>query len=87
MKKGKATRTSGVVSEMLLASVDVGIEQLTNLFNRIITENEVPEDWDTSIIMNCFRNKGDATERGNCRGLKLLEHMMKVFERVIKQKI
>ena len=87
MKKGKATRTSGVVSEMLLASVDVGIEQLTNLFNRIITENEVPEDWDTSIIMNCVRNKGDATERGNCRGLKLLEHMMKVFERVIKQKI
>ena len=30
--------------------------------------------------MNCFKNKSNATERGNYRGLKLLEHMMKVFE-------
>ena len=47
----------------------------------------VPDDWNTSIIVNCFKNKGEAVERGNYRGLKLLEHTMKVFERVIETKI
>ena len=40
-----------------------------------------------SIIMNCYKGKGDATDRGNYRGLKLLEHSMKLFERVIEQHI
>ena len=62
MKKGKAFRTYGVVSKMLLASGDVGIERMTNLFNKIIAENKVPEDWDISVIVNCFKSKGDATE-------------------------
>ena len=33
------------------------------------------------------RWKGDAVERGNFRGLKLLDHFMKVFERVIEKYI
>ena len=87
MKKGKASGTSGVVTEMLLASGEAGIERMTNLFNRIVDEKEIPAEWNTSVIVNCFKNKGEATERGNYRGLKLLEHMMKVFERVIEQEI
>ena len=87
MKNGKASGTSGVVAEMLLASGEIGIERLTELFNRVIREELVPEDWNTSTIVNCFKNKGEATERGNYRGLKLLEHAMKVFERVIEEKI
>ena len=58
-----------------------------NLINKIIAENKVPENWDLSVTMKCFKNKGNGIERGNYRGLKLLEHMTKVFERVIKQKI
>ena len=37
--------------------------------------------------MNCSKNKGDTTQRGNYRGSKLSERIMKVFERVIRQKI
>ena len=36
IKKGKASGTSGVVSEMLLASGDVNIEQMTNLFMKLL---------------------------------------------------
>ena len=42
MKKGRAFRTPGVVSEML-AFGDVGMEQMTNFF-KIIAEGKVPED-------------------------------------------
>ena len=34
-----------------------------------------------------MKGKGDAVERGNFRGLKLLDHLMKVFERVIEKYI
>ena len=47
MKKGKASWTFGVVSEMLLDSGYVGIERMTHLFNKIISENKVQENWDT----------------------------------------
>lgn len=87
MKKGKASGISGVVSEMWLASGDLGIERMTQLFNQIVVDNQIPEDWNTSVIVNCFKNKGEATIRSNYRGLKLLEHTMKVFERIIEQKI
>ena len=60
---------------------------MANLINKIIAENKVPENWNMSVAVICFKNKGNGIERGNYRGLKLLEHMTKVFERVIKQKI
>ena len=61
MKKGRAFRTPGVVSGMLLAFGDVGMEQMTNFF-KIIAEDKVPEDWDASVIVNSFENKGGVTE-------------------------
>ena len=77
VKKGKTSGTSGFV--LLLSFGDVDTEWLKNLFDKIIAENKVPKDWTTSVIVNCFQFNSDATERGNYRGLKLLEHMMKVF--------
>ena len=58
MKKGQASRTSGIVSGMLLASGDVDIELITCHVNKIIAQNKVSEDWDTSAIVHYFKNKG-----------------------------
>ena len=85
MKDGKAAGTSGVVAEMLKAAGDTGIDLMTDLCNTIVAEKTIPTKWDTSIILNCFKGKGAALERGNYRGLKLIEHAMKVFERVIEK--
>ena len=87
MKNGKAAGVSGIVAEMLKASDEAGLELFTELFNNIVKEEKVPSDWEMSIIINCFKGKGDAVERGNFRGLKLLEHLMKVFERVMEKYI
>ena len=53
---------------MMLASGDFGIEQIINLFNQIIAKNKVPEDWNTSVIMNCFKNLGKTNEQENYIG-------------------
>ena len=87
MKCGKAAGSSEVVAQKLQASGEVGIGRMTDLFNVILDEYKIPEDWNTSVIINCFKNKGEATDRGNYRGLKLLEHLIKVFEKVIEEEI
>ena len=87
MKKGKASGIFGVVTEMLLASGDAGLDMMTRLFNCILKEKRISTDWDTRVIVNSFKQKGEATERGNYKGLKLLDHMMKIFEKIIEQEI
>ena len=37
-----------------------------------------------SFIVNLYKGKGDALNRGNYRGLKLIEQVMKVLERVVE---
>ena len=42
-------------------------------------------------IVNCYKGKGDAMERGNYRGLKLLDQVMKavkwVFEKLVRDSV
>ena len=64
---------------MLKAAGDIGLDILTHLCNTIIQENSIPSRWDVSIILNCA-----ALDHSNYRGLKLIEHALKVFERVIE---
>ena len=83
MKNGKAAGMSDIVAEMVKASGDTGIELITSLANQIMKDGVIPQDWQSSVIVNCFTGKGDALERGNYRGLKLVDQVMKVIERVI----
>ena len=87
MKKGKAAGLTGVVIEMLEASGGTSIDVVTDLINQIISEGQMPGDWQVSSIVNCFKGKGDALERGNYRGLKLLEQVMKILERIVDKLI
>ena len=82
MKEVKAAGTSGVVAEMLRAAGKVGVEWLTELFNIILTEGHIPNDWKESILIPVYKGKGDPMDCGSYRAIKLLEHAMKVFERV-----
>ena len=84
MKAGKAPGPSGIVIEMIRAAGDKMIVSLTSLTNKIIEQRTIPSDWELSYILNCFKGKGDATECGNYRGIKLLDQVLKVVERVIE---
>ena len=87
MKVGKAGGPSGVVSEMLKAAGEDGVEWVTDLCNAVVREGKIPEDWKKSWLVTVYKGKGDALECGSYRGIKLLDHVMKVFERVIDKKI
>ena len=84
MKLGKAPGPSGVVTEILKASSNVCSEMIANLTNSIIRDNTIPSEWNDSIIISLYKGKGEALDRGNYRGLKLTEHILKVMERIIE---
>ena len=58
---------------------------VTNLSNAIKNNEKISFEWESSYIINLYKGKGDALERGNYRGIKLLDHVMKVIEREIEK--
>ena len=83
MKYNRATGPTGVSVKMLKTCGDNFYQYLSKLFNQVIYNGVQPDDWNTSYIINLYKGKGDALERGNFRGLKLLEHVMKVMENIL----
>src|SRR5208282_878816 len=86
-KVGKAAGPTGLVSEMLTASGETGVSWLTDLFNAIVKEGNIPADLKKSWMVSVYKGKGDALDCGSYRGIKLLDQVMKVFERVIERKM
>jgi len=87
MKKGKAAGPTDIVSEMFMADKECSVDCLTSLCNLIVAQGRIPDDWRGSILLPVFKGKGDQMECGSYRAIKLLEHAMKVIERVFERKI
>ena len=83
MKAGKAPDPSCLVLEMIRAAGDMGASVIRDLAAAIIRDGKVPSDWEQGFIVCLYKGKGDALERGNYRGLKLAEQVMKVLERIV----
>ena len=77
MKAGKAPGPSGIVVEMIRAAGDMGTSMIRDLATAVIHDGKVPSDWEQSFIVCLYKGNGDTLERGNYRGLKLTERVMK----------
>ena len=65
----------------------MGIKFLTGLFNKLLAGERMPEEWRRSVLIPIYKNKGDAQCYGNYRGIKLMSHTMKVWERIIEGRL
>lgn len=52
-----------------------------------MAEGHIPEDCKRSILLPVFKGKGDPLVCGSYRAIKLLEHGMKVLERVLEKRM
>jgi len=87
MKNGKATGHTEVVSEMFKASGEVGLSWIRDLTNLIVTQECIPKDWCNSILVPVYKGKGDPMDCGSYRAVKLLEHTMKIVERILESRL
>ena len=85
MALGKAAGPSGITAEMLKPTGEAGVVLIRDLIVAIVHEEHIPSEWEESYIVSLYKGKGDALGRENYRGLKLIEQVMKVLERVVEQ--
>ena len=50
-------------------------------------ESCIPEDCKSSMVLPIYKGKQDPMECGSYRGIKLLEHAMKVLDRIFENRI
>ena len=52
-----------------------------------MTTECIPSAWRNSILVPIFKEKGDVQECKNYRGIKLLTHTFKIWEKVVDRSI
>ncbi|KAK2899938.1 hypothetical protein Q8A73_013067 [Channa argus] len=87
MKSGKAVGPDDIPVEVWKCLGEVAVEFLTSLFNKILESERMPEDLRKSVLVPIFKNKGDVQSCGNYRGIKLMSHTMKLWERVVEARL
>ena len=87
MGRNKATGPDGIPIEVWKCLGEVGIEWLTTLFNKIWQTQRMPQEWRESTLVHLYKNKGDIQNCSNYRGIKLMSHTMKLWERIIEHRL
>ncbi|KAK3574488.1 hypothetical protein QTP86_008082 [Hemibagrus guttatus] len=87
MKSGKAVGPDDIPVEVWKCLGEAEVEFLTSLFNRVLESERMPEEWRRSVLVPIFKNKGDVQSCSNYRGIKLMSHTMKLWERVVEARL
>uniref|UniRef100_A0A3B4CLA2 ribonuclease H n=1 Tax=Pygocentrus nattereri TaxID=42514 RepID=A0A3B4CLA2_PYGNA len=87
MKNGKAVGPDDIPVEVWRCLGEKAVDFLTRLFNKILESERMPDEWRSSVLVPIFRNKGDVQSCSNYRGIKLMSHTMKVWERVVEARL
>ena len=66
--------------------VRVGVK-MTEICNMVKDKEKIPRDWELSTFLPIYKGKGDPSECGAHRAIKLLEHRVKGFERVLERRL
>ncbi|KAK3559452.1 hypothetical protein QTP86_013634, partial [Hemibagrus guttatus] len=87
MKSGKAVGPDDIPVEVWKSLGEAAVEFLASLFNRVLESERMPEEWRRSVLVPIFKNKGDVQSCSNYRGIKLMSHTMKLWERVVEARL
>ena len=86
MKAGKAAGPWEVSVEMIAASGKIGIGVIVELCHDVLYGRGMPDEWVLSVVVPIFKGKGDAMSCRAYRGVKFLEHAMKIVEKVLERR-
>ncbi|CAH9068624.1 unnamed protein product [Cuscuta europaea] len=86
MGQKKTVDLDGIPIEAWRSLGERGVKWLTSFFN-MIWRNKMPTSWRKSTLISLFKNKGDVQECVNYRRIKLISHTIKLWERVIQQRL
>ncbi|KAF3656754.1 putative U-box domain-containing protein 34-like [Capsicum annuum] len=87
MWRGRVMGQDGIPVDFWKYAGGAGFRWLMDLFNGIFKTARMPEAWRWSTMIPLYKNKGDIQSCNNYRGIKLLSHTMKIWERVVERRL
>lgn len=87
MRRGQAIGPDVIPIEVWRCFGKEGISWLTRLFNVILKTAKIPKEWRFGTLIPLYKNKGDIQSCNNYRGIKLLSHTMKIWERMVEKRM
>ena len=86
LKSNKAPGEDGIINEYLKWGKKELITPITNLFNKILMTEKIPQQWQTSTII-LLHKKGNRDDLNNYRPISLMPNMYKLFTKILTNRI
>ena len=88
MKNGEAVGIDDIPAKArkVLGGV-TRVRLLLGILRNIIISERIPNKWRNSTLIPIFKNKGDLQDRSNYRGIKLMSHTLKIWKRIIENRL
>ena len=86
LKNNKATGPDEIPVEARALGGE-GVDLLWDLMVKIEEQEHIPDEWRESVLVPIYKEKGDVQECQNYRGIKLLSHTMKIWERIVDKRV
>ncbi len=87
LKNNKLTGPDFEAVETIKASRQLMIEHLYGIFNQSWATGCVPSKWNKSSICPIFKQKGDPMDCRKYRGISLMSHRGKIYERILERRL
>jgi hypothetical protein len=86
MKNNKSPVKDGITADMLKYGGKVVINNLHSVFNKILKEKRIPNNWKESVTI-ILHKKGDKADIKNYRPITLLNVMYKLLTKILTNRL
>lgn len=88
MKDNKAGGIDGVLNECIKLTLEHSniASVLPKLFNSMVHTNKLTSCWTTAVVINLFKDKGEAKDHSNCKGSKMTPNISKLYTKLFSER-
>ena len=87
LQRGKATGPDKIPNEAIIEANETTNEILRHQLNKILTNQQIPDEWQHGEIIRLYKGKGKKGMCSNERGITLASNIGKLFERIINERL
>lgn len=87
LKNGKSPGDDRILNEFLKATFPFLESFYLRLFNNVLESGQVPNSWNSGVIIPIFKGKGDPKDPSNYRGITLVSSLGKAFTKIINNRL
>ena len=87
MKHGKAMGPDGIPVEVWKSLGEEGVDMFLDLLQKIFEQEKMLEEWRNSLIVPIFKKKEGIQDSGNYRGINMMSHTIKIWERIVDRRM